>query len=301
MATCQSTRLPRCWFTSLEAAIDIESRWEARRSRAEVYLAAAAFSVGLVLCVPALRGLSVLWDRIEFYGHGFLLPLVSLYLVFTSRRQIGKSLRDLRPPAFGPMLALGAATFEALMVMGDIRFLAGLGVPLVLGATAYAVGGGAMLRPVLLPLLFLALMVPPPGVFMDEALFRLKLLVTDAAVSILHAAAVPVLAQGNQIEVPGATLFVADACSGLTSIVTMLPLGCIVACFLSRGVWRRAIIIGSVVPMAMIANVIRVIMTVLLASRIGADAAQGALHESFGVATYVVGIVALTAMARALR
>ena len=81
----------------------------------------------------------------------------------------------------------------------------------------------------------------------------------------------------------------------------MLPLGCIVACFLSRGVWRRAVIIGSVVPMAMVANVIRVIVTVLMASRIGVDAAQGALHESFGVATYVVGIVGLTAIARALR
>lgn len=266
-----------------------------------MHLAAAAFSIALVLCIPALRGLSVLWERIEFYGHGFLLPLVSLYLVFASRRQIGRSLLDLRPPAFGVLFVLGSAVFEALMVMGDIRFCAGLGVPLVLGTTAYAVGGTSLLRPLLLPLFFLALMVPPPGVFMEEALFRLKLLVTDAAVAVLHAAAVPVLAQGNQIEIPGATLFVADACSGLTSIVTMLPLGCIVACFLSRGVWRRAVIIGSVVPLAMTANIVRVIVTVLIASRIDVDAAQGALHESFGVATYVVGMVSLVTIARMLR
>jgi exosortase len=285
----------------MASAAEIHPTLQARRPGARGFLIGAAFVLALVLCLPALRGLSILWERIEFYGHASLLPLVSLYLVVGNRRQIRRALRDLRPPAFGSLVVLAAGAFEVLMVMGDIRFLAGLGVPLTLGATAYAVGGMAFLRPLLLPLLFLMLMVPPPGMLVEATLFRLKLLVTDAAVWVLHQAAVPVLANGNQIQIPGATLFVADACSGLTSIVTMLPLGCIVACFLSHGVWRRVVVVGSIVPLAMLANVARVVVTVQLASHIGAEAAQGALHESFGVATYVIGLVFLVAIARVLR
>ncbi len=144
-------------------------------------------------------------------------------------------------------------------------------------------------------------MIPPPQFILYELLFRLKLLVTSIAVSSLQAAGMTVLAEGNQVLVSGHTLFVADACSGLTSIVTMLPLACIIAYFLSHGLWRRAVVISSVVPLAIGANIIRVTLTVALVSRLGVEAAQGLLHESFGVATYVFGILALLGVARIVR
>ena len=106
------------------------------------------------------------------------------------------------------------------------------------------------------------------------------------------------LGDGNQIVVPGHTLFVSDACSGLTSIVTLLPVACILAYFVARGVWRRAVVVASVVPLTMAANVIRVVATVKLVSVIGIEAAQGVLHESFGIATYAFGTVALVGVAR---
>ena len=187
------------------------------------------------------------------------------------------------------------------MVMGDVGFGAALGVPVVLAAAAYAIGGMPLLRPLGLPLVFLAFMVPPPHFLRYQLLFRLKLAVTQAAVSLLQFGGQTVAAEGNQILVPGHTLFVADACSGFTSIVTLLPLACIVAYFLSRGVWRRLLIVASVVPLAVGANVIRVIGTVLLVSSLGMEAAEGLLHESFGIATYVMGILFLLGVARVLR
>jgi exosortase/archaeosortase family protein len=96
-------------------------------------------------------------------------------------------------------------------------------------------------------------------------------------------------------------LYVADACSGLTSIVTLLPLACIVAYFLSHGVWRRVVVVASVVPLALAANIFRVIVTVQLVSSQGVEFAQGLLHESFGVATYVLGTLAVIGVARILR
>ena len=94
-----------------------------------------------------------------------------------------------------------------------------------------------------------------------------------------------------------------EALTDLTprEIVTLLPLACIVAYFLSHGVWRRAVVVASVVPLALAANIFRVIVTVQLVSSQGVEFAQGLLHESFGVATYVLGTLAVIGVARILR
>ena len=127
------------------------------------------------------------------------------------------------------------------------------------------------------------------------------MIVTHAAVALLQAAGQTIVAEGNQILVPGHTLFIADACTGLTSIVTMLPLACIIAYFASRGVWRRAVVVASVVPLAMAANILRVVFTVKMVSAVGESAAQGSLHETFGVATCALGTLAVIGVARLLR
>jgi exosortase len=186
----------------------------------------------------------------------------------------------------------------AVAVLGDVGFAAGLMVPVLLLATLYAVGGVALLRPALVPIGFLALMVRPPEFLTTELLFRLKLMVTEVAVGLLQAAGQTVAANGNEILLPGHTLFVADACSGLNSIITLMPLGCVVAYFLCSGVWRRLVVVASIVPLAVAANIVRVLVTVSLVSRYGIEFAQGLLHESFGMTTYVAGTVALVLVAR---
>ena len=270
-------------------------------SAPELVLAAAAFTLALAVSVPALQGLSHMWRDSDFYGHAYAIPLVAAYLAWSRRDAIRAALRPLRPPALGWLAVFGAASFEVLMILGDVRFAAGVGISLLLGAVAFGTGGWPLLRPLGLPLFFLTLAVPPPGFLLQQVLFRLKLFVTELAITILHAAGATVVAEGNTILVPGYTLFVADACSGLTSIVTLLPLACVVAYFLSHGVWRRVVVVASVVPLAIAANVGRVVATVAMVSRLGTDAAQGLLHESFGLATYVVGTLAVIGVARVLR
>ena len=267
----------------------------------EWVLLAIILAAAVALSLPAVQGLSFIVRNVEFYAHGYLVPAVAVYLVYQRRRELAAALRDPQPPPYGFAIAFLAGTFQLLMVVGDVLSGAGLGIPIVLGAAAYGAGGGRLLRPLLLPLAFLALMVPPPGFVLNDLLTHLKLFVTEVAVGILHAMGRPVLAEGNRIEVPGHTLFVADACSGLTSIVTMLPIACVIACFLVGGVWRRLVVVAAVVPLAMAANVIRVVATVELVSRIGIGAARGLLHESFGLATYVLGTLLLLATARLVR
>ena len=157
------------------------------------------------------------------------------------------------------------------------------------------------LRPLTLPLIFLALMVPPPYFVTQSLLAELKLLVTRVSVEILYGLGQTVFADGNRIEVPGHELFVADACSGLTSIVTMLPVACLIAYALLREWWRRALLVASVIPFAIVANVVRVVVSVKLVPVFGAEAAQGLLHEGFGVAAFAAGTLAVAGFARWLR
>ncbi len=253
------------------------------------------------LCYPALALISRIWERSEYLGHGYLIPVVSAVLLLQEREEIALAYRRARPPLLGWLATLPAAALLAGAVIGDVMFLAGIGVPVLILATVYALGGSELLARVSLPTAFLALMVPPPGAIVTRVLVELKLWVTSIALQLLQFFGVTVAASGNQIHVPGHTLFVADACSGLTSIVTLVPLACVIAYFLSRGIWRRALIVACVVPLAMAANVARVALTVLLVKSQGVAFAQGMLHESFGLATYVVGTLALLGIARLLR
>jgi exosortase len=264
-------------------------------------LACTILALSLAVALPAIAGLGSLFRSVEFYGHAYLVPVVAGYLVLSRRRELLRALRNPQPPALGWLAVLAAGTFEVLMIAGDVGFAAGVGIALLLGASAWAVGGVRLLRPLALPLTFLVLMIPPPRFVLYELLPRLKLMVTSIAVSIMQWAGATVVAEGNQILLPEHTLFVADACSGLTSVVTMLPIACTLAYFLTRGFWRRAVVVGSVVPLAMAGNVVRVIVTVKMVEVIGGEAAQGLLHESFGVATYAIGTLALVGIARMLR
>jgi exosortase len=255
----------------------------------------------LVLTVPGLLTLSRIWDRTEYLAHGYMIPPVAAFLFYRERKAILNAFHTGHPPTLGPILLFAAVSFEALALIGDVLVAAGIGIPLMLAATAYAIGGKDLLRLTRLPIGFLVLMVPPPGFLITRLLFDLKLLVTGISVGLLQATGFPVAAEGNQILIPHHTLFVANACSGLTSIVTLMPLAVVLAYFLSHGTWRRIVIIASIFPLAIGANVLRVLITVFLVSSRGIDFAQGLLHESFGITAFIFGTVCLVGIARILR
>jgi exosortase len=269
-----------------------------RRSDRVLLLAIATGT--LLLSVPAFWNVSIRWRVYEQFGHAYLMAAVAGWFVYAKRAEVIRALRRLDPPRYGALLVFAAALFEVLAFIGDLGFPAGVGVPLLIGSVAFAVGGSALVRPLTLPLIFLALMIPP-GFLMNPLLVRLKLLVTGLAVSLLQRLGDPVLAEGNRILVPGHELFVADACSGMTSIVTMLPIACLVSLTLLQSWWRRAVVVLSVIPVAIAANVIRVMITVKLVPTVGVEAAQGVLHESFGVAAFAVGTMAVIGLARWMR
>ncbi len=274
---------------------------EGSRWRSESWLRGVCLVMAITSIVPALLALSYLWSNSDLMGYGYLIPASALGLAWLRRDEVTRALREAEPPRAGAAWVLGAALVESVGLLADVGSLAGLGIPLLLGATAYAVGGARLARALTLPIGFLVFMIPPPSFLVDPLLEHLKSLVTLASVGVIRLTGVSVAAQGNRIFIPGHELFVANACAGLNSIVTLLPLGVVVATFLVNGAWRRAALLASVVPLAMFGNIVRVSLTAVLVSRFGAEWAVGSLHESFGAATFALGTVALLGVARVLK
>jgi len=259
-------------------------------------LAVAGLATG-----PAIALMEKIWATSDFMGHGYFIPLVAGFLLYDRWDDLTEVWTRAETPWQGPFLVVGVAAVLLLAVVGEVLFAAGVAVPLLIGATIYAVAGRELLWRTALPLGFLLLMVPPPGFLVNQVLQVLKAAVTTISVRLLQETGASVTALGNQILIPGQTLFVADACSGLTSVLTLLPLSIIIGYFLTHGVWRRLVVVLAVIPLAMLANILRVVITVLLVDSQGIEFAQGLLHEGFGLSTYVLGTLSLLGVARLIK
>ena len=146
-------------------------------------------------------------------------------------------------------------------------------------------------------------MVPIPVGWVTPLIVELQLLVSTVGVRLLQAMGIAIFREGNVLTLPGdVSLFVAEACSGITSLITLIPIGVFIAYFTDSVPWRRVVLVLAVIPIALAGNLLRVILTVLLAIEVSVDfATTGPLHEWAGVATYVLGCLALLAVGSLLR
>ncbi len=138
---------------------------------------------------------------------------------------------------------------------------------------------------------------------MQPLIFRLQLWVSDASVSLLQAAGHILLREGNVLVLPGEVLLgVDEACSGITSVLTLLPLGLVIAHLMGKPFGRQVPVLLAIVPVAMLGNLLRVLITVALAESRGvAFATGGSLHTALGLSTYLFATAALLGLAALFR
>lgn len=249
---------------------------------------------------PALFALAGVWSEVDYYSHGFLVPVVSAWVAWQGKPRAAALGREPDPRA-GLLLAGVLALYVASLAVGSVS---GQGLALV-GAVASAVwwlGGRAWLRLFAFPLAYLLFMVPLPPPWLTPLIVRLQLFVSEAAVGLAHALAVPVSRAGNVIWLPeGEALFVAEACSGVTSVVTLTPLAVLLAYLVELPRTRAVALVAAVIPLAMAANLVRVVATVLAAHRFGTDAVtREPFHSVGGLAVYVLACLALLGVWRLL-
>jgi len=257
-----------------------------RRIRSEELLLWVGVAVAFV---PALATLARHWASEEYTQHGFLVPLVSIAMAKPRLRRLG-------PGGRHPRALAGLAASLLVYALGVLTGLATLQGLALVGAITSLVGmrwGGRGVVRLAFPLAFLLFMVPLPEAWVYPVIVELQGWASAAAVAALHVVDVAVARDGNVIRLAGGeSLFVAEACSGITSLLSLIPIGVLLARFTQRGWGRRVLLVASVVPAALLGNAIRVIATVFAADAYGAArATSGALHESAGLLTSAFAVL----------
>lgn len=268
--------------------------------RGLVLSALAVVALSVLVYLPILRAMVDHWRIVPDYSHGFLIVPLALYFAYEKKykleaARIEGSWWGLLPLSFGLVL-LTFGQLGALLTplrSGFVFTLMGI-VLLLLGREIF--------RILLFPIGFLLLMVPLPQSLVNVVAFPLQLIAAKWAVWSLQLFAIPVLLEGNIIHLPGGQLFVAEACSGLRSLMALLTLGVVFAHFFRRGHFvQQVVLVASTVPIAIFVNALRVALTGFLAHAFGQEAAGGVIHDFQGLITFSVAFVLLLAEARLLQ
>jgi exosortase len=243
----------------------------------------------IVVWIPGMLQLAEVWSSLEYASHGFLVPFVALWAATAHREE----LRELGPrPLAGGVFLMGfvAVCYLAALVLGNSTLL-GLVAVVTVVASVLALRGVAWVSTLRFSLCYLLFMVPLPIGWVTPVIVQLQLLVSSIGVEILQYGGVAIFREGNVLTLPGGqSLFVAEACSGITSLITLMPIGVFIAYFTESILWRRLVLVGAVLPIALAGNLLRVILTVLLSINVNIEfATEGVLHEWAGVATYIIG------------
>ena len=251
-----------------------------------VFLSAFVF-----LYWQTLYGMAVDWYIDENYSHGFLIPLISGYLVWQKRHTI-KSVAS-SPSNLGLFIVIvGLVIYLVGNVAGE-SFTMRVSLLFVMGGALLFTYGGGLFKTVSFPFFYLIFMIPLPYILYDSIAFPLKLFVSKYSVDFLRVIGVPTMREGNVIYLVDTTLEVADACSGIRSMMSLLALSAALAYFTQRGWVKRAVLIVLAIPIALFANSIRVIGTGILANRYGSRVAEGFFHEFAGLVIFGVAMAML--------
>ncbi len=270
-------------------------RTEIGSRRAAVIGALATSALAIVVFAPILYYMFLHWGQVQDYSHGYLIAPLSAYFIWERRRRIART--PIEPSWYGVIplvlgalsLAIGRLGVELMsMRVAFVLTLIGLQVLLL---------GLKMSRVLAFPLCFLFLMVPLPQSLVNVIAFPLQLIAADLAVGVLHLFGMPVLREGNILHLPQTRLFVAEACSGLRSLMALGTLGIVFAYFFRRSWPERIVLIASTIPIAVLVNAFRVALTSVLTYVWGPDMAEGAIHQTEGFFTFGMAFALLMAEA----
>lgn len=247
--------------------------------------ASIIISLTALLYHSVFARLVINWCSDATWSHGFLIPPFSAYIVWKERGKLAALPRN--PSPWGSAIIASASGLLLLGTAGAELFLARVSFLILLwGLSVYFLGWNHF-RVMLFPWACLFLMIPVPAIVFNRITFPLQLLASRLASSILASLGVPVLREGNILQLASISLEVAEACSGVRSLMTLITLVLVYGYFFERRKMRRFSLVMAAVPVAVLANSLRIVGTGLLAHYLDPEKAEGFLHAITGVAVFV--------------
>jgi exosortase len=265
---------------------------DARKASAALLLTGGLFLVYW----QVFRRLVDAWIVDGNYSHGFLIVPIAAYLAWERRHKLAAA--PIRPSWLGFVVFAGGVLVLLAGLMGSELFLSRISLLGTLAGMVLFLFGWAYLRILAFPLAFLLLMIPLPAIVFNQIAFPLQLLASRVGESVISTAGVPVLREGNVLILANTSLEVAEACSGIRSLVSLITLGIVYGYFIDPRGWVRAVIVASTIPVAILANGARVAGTGILAHWMGPAAAQGFFHEFSGWVVFIVAFALMLGLQR---
>jgi exosortase len=274
--------------------------WLARSARPYwlLWLGMAALAVPTMASVMRLS-----WSQ-EQGAHGPIVLATGLWLIVRLWRDVYPLARP-GSPAITIALLIPTLLVYALARISGIIELEGFAMYGTLLAVLYHSAGGALMRAMWFPLLYMLFLFPPPDTLVALLTQPLKIWVSEAAVNTLYAIGYPVAGSGVTIHVGQYELLVAAACAGLNSMISLTAISLFYVYIRHNANWRyAALLVLAIIPIAILANLIRVLLLILITYHFGDAAAQGFIHNFAGVTMFaasLLGIMAVDGLATPLR
>jgi exosortase B len=233
---------------------------------------------------------STVWASDE-QGHGPIILAVSLWLLFQQRHRIAELRAEPRPVLGGSLLVFGLLLYVLGRTQAVILFEVGSQIA-VIAALLLLFKGSRAVRLAWFALFFLIFMIPLPGSLVAAVTTPLKAAVSYVAEVLMYALNYPIARSGVVLHVGQYQLLVADACAGLNSMFTLEALGLLYMNLMGyTSIARNVTLAVLVIPIAFVANVVRVMVLILVTYHFGDEAGQGFVHDFAGMVLFLVGLM----------
>jgi len=264
-----------------------------RASRARWLPLGAAVALA-ALYVPTLTGMIELWRTDTYAGHGMFVPLFSAVIAWTERERLRRATGFGHPA--GAAIVLAGVGLLALGTAADSVLLQGASAAVTIAGLVAWSFGLSCVRAAAFPIAFLLLMTPLPRAVVAAVTLQVQRFAAAFAVAVLRLLDLPVYQTGVTIELPAMTLQVAEACNGLRFLTALLVLTAAFAQITQRTVADKTALIVAAIPIAIVANAMRVAAIVLGVQYVGPEAASGTIHNWIGKGMWGLTLVPLIAL-----
>jgi exosortase len=240
-----------------------------------------------------------MWSHNDTYSHGFLIAPVSLFLVWTIRRQ----LRDtpVAPTWAGLPVVTLAVFLQIAGIRGDVTMFQAYSLILIVAGLIWSCFGTGILRRLAFPIAFLVFGAPTFPVIVNQLSFRLKSIAAFGSVFMAQLIGISVSLQGMDLHLPTGVMTIEGACSGLNSLIALMALGALFAYLGTGAAWRRWLLFACSVPVALAGNIVRITSLCVYAGLTDTTRATGLFHNIGGFVLFGFALLAMSLLKRLLR
>lgn len=270
-------------------------------SRIMLYLKIALISILMILTYHQ----TFIWmeDRwrsaSSYYSHGYFVPFIVAFLIWRERRCFKEM--KFNSSTLGIVLFSVGAFIQIASAFMRIYFTSGFSFVLVLLGIIFSIFGREVGKKLLFPILFLTAMIPMPLAAIAALSLKLKLFAAACAMGIIKLVGIPAVQEGSKIFFSNCSIVVADICSGLKSLIALISFGALFAYLSSLLNYTKPILFIASIPVALIANIIRILIICMVANKWGSEIATGIVHDITGMLIFVIAFVLLFSLGSSLR